>query len=71
MIFVTTKKVRGEVPMTIDVHSYITTQTIKKRLDMMNATQYRGLANQGKPGAVDYGYDTNWLDEIMQTPFPG
>lgn len=38
---------------------------------MMNATQYRELVNQGKPGAVDYGYDTNWLDEIMQTPFPG
>lgn len=69
VIFVTTKKVRGEVPMTIDVHSYITTQTIKKRLDMMDATQYRELVNQGKPGAVDYGYDTNWLDEIMQTPF--
>lgn len=29
VIFITTKKVRGEIPVTVDVHAYITTQHIK------------------------------------------
>ena len=69
VIFITTKKVRGEIPVTVDVHAYMTTQHIKKKLNMMDASQYRELVKQGKPGAVDYGYDTDWMDEIMQTPF--
>lgn len=68
VIFITTKKVRGETPLSVEVHAYMTTQSIKRRLDMMDASQYRQLVDQGKPGAVDYGYDTNWLDEIMRTP---
>lgn len=47
---------------------YATTQQIKKKLNMMDASQYRELVKQGKPGAMDYGYATDWLDEIMQTP---
>lgn len=68
VVFVTTKKVKGETPMSIEIQAYATTQQIKRRLDMMDASQYRELVKQGKPGAVDYGYDTNWLDEIMRTP---
>ena len=64
VIFITTKKVRGEIPVTVDVHAYMTTQHIKKKLNMMDASQYRELVKQGKPGAVDYGYDTDWMDEI-------
>ena len=52
------KKVKGEIPVTIDIQAYVTTQQIKKRLDMMDADQYRQLVKQGKPGAIDYGYDT-------------
>lgn len=68
VIFITTKKVKGEMPLTIDVQAYITTQQIKKRLDMMNADQYREVVGQNKPGAIDYGYHTDWLDEILRTP---
>jgi TonB-linked SusC/RagA family outer membrane protein len=68
VVFITTKKVRGETPLTIDVHAYMTTESIKKRLGMMDAAQYRELVAQGQPSAVDYGYDTDWLDEIMRTP---
>lgn len=68
VIFITTKKVRGETPLTIDVHTYATTESIKKKLDMMNASQYRELVAQGKPGAIDYDADTDWMDEIMHTP---
>ncbi|GBU07548.1 SusC/RagA family TonB-linked outer membrane protein [Bacteroidales bacterium] len=69
IIFITTKKIRGETPLSIEIHTYGMIQSIKKSLDMMDATQYRDLVKQEKPGAIDYGYDTNWLDEIMQTPF--
>ena len=62
------KKVKGEIPVTIDIQAYVTTQQIKKRLDMMDADQYRQLVKQGKPGAIDYGYDTDWLDQILRTP---
>ncbi len=68
VIFVTTKKIRGDVKPTVEVQSYITIQTIKKKLDMMNASQYRELVAQGKPGAIDYDHDINWLDEILRTP---
>ena len=68
VILITTKKVNGETPATIDVNSYFTTQTISRKLDFMNAAQYRKLVAEERPGATDYGYETNWLDEITQTP---
>lgn len=68
VIFITTKKVKGEMPLSIDVQAYVTTQQIKRKLDMMNADQYRALVKQGKPGAIDYGYDTDWMDLILRTP---
>jgi len=69
VIIITTKKVNGETPPTIDINTYFTTQRITKELDFMNAAQYKKLVEQGKPGAIDYGYSTNWLEEISQTPF--
>ncbi|MCC8096623.1 MAG: carboxypeptidase-like regulatory domain-containing protein [Tannerellaceae bacterium] len=50
VIFVTTKKVRGEVPMTIDVHSYITTQTIKKKTGYDECHPVPGISQPGKTG---------------------
>src|SRR5690606_12871543 len=43
VILITTRKVNGETPPTIDVNTYFTTQKIAKRLDFMNATEYREL----------------------------
>jgi TonB-dependent SusC/RagA subfamily outer membrane receptor len=69
VILITTRKVNGETPPTVEVNAYFTTQTIIRKLDFMDAAQYRSLVAQGKPGATDYGYDTNWLDQVLQTPF--
>lgn len=69
VILITTRQVNGETPSTVEVNTYFSTQAITKRLDFMNADQYRQLAAAGKPGATDYGGNTNWLDEVMQTPF--
>ncbi|SEM15557.1 TonB-linked outer membrane protein, SusC/RagA family [Olivibacter domesticus] len=68
VILITTKKVNGKTPATIDINTYFTTQSIARRLDFMNAAQYRQRVAEGRPGATDYGYETNWLDEITQTP---
>lgn len=69
VILITTKSVRGEMPTFVDVNAYLATQQITKRLPFMSAEEYRELVKLGKPGAEDLGASTNWLDEVMQTPF--
>lgn len=68
VILITTKQVTGEMPPTVELNTYFTTQRMTKRLDFMDAAQYRELVKQGKPGAMDYGYETNWLDQVTQNP---
>jgi len=68
VILITTQKVKGEMPVTIEVNTNVAVQTISKKLDFLNAAEYRELVAQNKPGAIDYGASTDWLDEITQTP---
>lgn len=69
VILITTKTSKGEMKPTIEVNSYISFQKIAKRLPMMSTEQYLEKVKEGYTGATDYGSKTNWLDEIMQTPF--
>ncbi|MGV3558012.1 TonB-dependent receptor [Larkinella arboricola] len=69
VILITTRKVRGETPPTLEINSYFTTQRQTRQLDFMNADQYRQLVAQGKPGATDYGANTDWLKAVTQNPF--
>jgi TonB-linked SusC/RagA family outer membrane protein len=69
VILITTKNATGEMPTTIEVNAYLSTQKISRKLDMLTAEQYREKAKEGFPGATDYGGNTDWLDEIIQTPF--
>lgn len=69
VILITTKHAKGEIEPSISVKSYVAVQQIVKKLDMMNADQYRALANKGVNGAIDKGGATDWLDEIIRTPF--
>jgi TonB-linked SusC/RagA family outer membrane protein len=68
VIIITTKNAKGEMPTTVEVNAYLSTQQITRKLPMMNAEQYREKVAQGKPGAIDGGSNVNWLDEILQTP---
>ncbi|SDF89482.1 TonB-linked outer membrane protein, SusC/RagA family [Dyadobacter soli] len=68
VILITTRKVKGETPATLEVNSYFTTQRLTRKLDFMNVDQYRALAAQGKPGAIDYGHSTDWLGAVTQKP---
>ena len=69
VVIISTKKAQGEMPLTIDVNTYISTQTISKQLDMLTADEYAELAKQGVEGALDFGSRTDWMKEITQTPF--
>lgn len=69
VIIITTKKVKGEMPPTIDINSYISTQKISRKLDFLSASEYREKVQEGWQGAIDHGSSTDWMDEILQTPF--
>ncbi|MFC4212472.1 SusC/RagA family TonB-linked outer membrane protein [Pedobacter lithocola] len=69
VILITTKKVNGETPPTLEINSYFTTQRITRKLDFMSPSQYRELVSMKKIGAFDYGASTDWLKEVTQTPF--
>ena len=68
VIIITTKNAKGEIPTTVDVNAYISTQQITRKLDFMSYDQYMDKVKQGKPGAQDNGGKVDWLDEILQTP---
>ncbi|MDR0429760.1 MAG: TonB-dependent receptor [Tannerellaceae bacterium] len=69
VVLITSKNARGEMPTTVEVNAYLSTQKISRKLDMLTAEQYREKAKEGVAGATDYGSSTDWLDEITHTPF--
>lgn len=68
VILITTKKNKGEIVPSIEFNSYVSTQSIVKKLPMMTTAQYLSKVAQGIPGAIDQGGRTNWVDEILQSP---
>ncbi|GHT33850.1 SusC/RagA family TonB-linked outer membrane protein [Bacteroidia bacterium] len=68
VIIITTKNAKGEMPTTVDVNAYLSTQQITRKLPFMTIDQYLDKVKQGKPGAQDNGGRVNWLDEVLQTP---
>lgn len=68
VILITTKTGNYNMAPTVNLRVSYTTQRITKKLDFMNASQYRELVAQNKPGAIDYGANTDWLDAVTQKP---
>lgn len=68
VILITTKKVRGETPPTLEYTTDINIQKIAKRQEYMSAQQYRELVAQKKLGAQDNGGNTDWQKEVFRTP---
>jgi len=69
VILITTKQVKGETPATIEYNGYVTTQSITKRIEMMDAADWRELISKGKISATtDGGSSTNWLDKVIRKP---
>lgn len=67
VIIITTKK--GEPGKTrLNYSGYITTDVVAKKYDVLNADQYRQVAEEYGFTADDAGADTDWFDEVTRTP---
>ena len=68
VLLVTTRQNRStESRTSIEYNGYVNVQTINRKPDMMTASDIRRLISEGYE-YVDYGGDTDWLNEVLQTP---
>lgn len=70
VILITTKKVNSTTPKTsVEINSYYAVSQVAKKLNMMNADQYREAMTEidGLYG-TDEGYSTDWQDLVLRTP---
>lgn len=63
VILITTKQAKGTDINQVEYSGYISTSAISKKLDMLNADEFRALYPD-----QDHGANTDWLDEITRTP---
>ena len=63
VILITTKQAKGVDINQVEYNGYVSTSLIAKKLDMLNADEFRTLYPDQDPGA-----DTDWIDEISRTP---
>lgn len=72
VVLITTRK-KGARPATINYDGYVSVQTIARKMEFLDAEDYRRLIREGffVPTAdekYDYGTSTDWLKEITHTP---
>ncbi|KAA5395381.1 SusC/RagA family TonB-linked outer membrane protein [Phocaeicola dorei] len=63
VILITTKQAKGVDINQVEYNGYVSTYLIAKKLDMLNADEFRTLYPD-----QDHGADTDWIDEISRTP---
>lgn len=63
VILITTKQAKGVDINQVEYNGYVSTSLIVKKLDMLNADEFRTLYPD-----QDHGADTDWIDEISRTP---
>lgn len=63
VILITTKQAKGVDINQVEYNGYVSTSLITKKLDMLNADEFRTLYPD-----QDHGADTDWIDEISRTP---
>ena len=63
VIVITTKPAKGVDINQVEYNGYVSTSLIAKKLDMLNADEFRTLYPD-----QDHGADTDWIDEISRTP---
>lgn len=73
VVIVTTKKNDGSGKMSLDYNGYLSINTIKKKIDVLSASEYKNLKNdpqfiENNVNILDYGDDVNYVDEILRTP---
>jgi TonB-dependent starch-binding outer membrane protein SusC len=65
VIILTTKRGKSGVP-TVDFNASLSSETISRRPDMMNADQFREAAKKYNQPFTDNKANTNWLDVITR-----
>lgn len=69
VIIITTKRARGQETSVVEYSGNMSVQTIARRLEMLTADDYRQQIKAGtRDASWDLGSDTDWMDEITQTP---
>lgn len=63
VILITTKQAKGVDINQVEYNGYVSTSLIAKKLDMLNADEFRTLYPD-----QDHGAGTDWIDEISRTP---
>lgn len=63
VILITTKQAKGVDINQVEYNGYVSTSLIAKKLDMLNADEFRTLYPD-----QDHGADTDWIDEISRIP---
>ena len=67
VIIVTTKK--GSAGKTrVNYDAYVSTDIVARKYDVLNAAQYRQVAEEHDLAPDDAGADTDWFDEVTRTP---
>lgn len=64
VILITTKQAKGVDINQVEYNGYVSTSLIAKKLDMLNADEFRTLYPDQDHG----GLNTDWIDEISRTP---
>lgn len=68
VILITTRKNRSVTNRTtVEYNNYVNFQTIARRPELLTGDDYRQKISEGI-AYTDYGGNTDWLKEIMQTP---
>lgn len=69
VIIITTKRAKESNFNTVEYNTYVYTQAISRKMEMLTAEDYRRQIAEGyRPASWDKGYDTDWLKEITRTP---
>ena len=63
VILITTKQAKGGDICAVDYSGYISTSMLASKLDMLDGREFAALYPD-----YDYGYNTDWVDEITRTP---
>lgn len=68
VVLITTRK-KGNRPATLSYDGYVSVQTIARKLEFLDAADYRRLIQEGFfPASADYGTSTDWLKVISRNP---
>lgn len=73
VILITTRKKQGNRPPSLNYDGYVSYQTIARKMEFLEASDYRRLIQEGffvptASNKIDYGTNTDWLDVITRNP---